>query len=772
MTENPVPAQFEEEIRAAFATLPANPEFVNRLHADLMQTARSKRYQPRRPWYRPRAWFVGLVLVAFTLAIAVIIGPQRVSAAIRRLFGYIPGVGIIDPSAPIRVLVQPVSVSKDGVSITVSSATLTADKTHIDYRVFGVAREAYPSDENTSGCMEREGLRLPDGTFLRPHNQDLAPVPAGVNQAVFVLPCIPGTLAGKAPANWEIPLRFAPAPASLTVMPVIELPASPASRQNTPTPGLQPATTEPSPPAKETVPLSNPPLVNPVSIRQVIETKDGYILIGAFTPPAAPDSWFQQTGGVEITDATGKKIGYDYPNDITLPVSGNEEQGGGWAVQFRNRGVTYPITIRFAGETLSRPDPNATAEVEFDAGPAPKPGQKWEIHQDIKIAGYSVQLVRVSYIDARSGYTFDFQLEPRVHSIGVAIAGQPASGGGGGGDDETKPGAFSVSLSFARLPAGKLKIVLSHLVLRGNAQTWQAEWSPASPKAGGSAVDQTEPGLCLTADALTRPGSLPAGGGGKALLYQSLNGSDQWGIGLVDLNHGTKLATIPGAVPGTTLSPDGNQIAYRGEDGIHIYDLPTGKERILKDAAGGYDLHWSPDGQRIAFISPNADRVQEIHTDGNELRTLSRAAYASIIGWDPNGETLYLNVPYIGSGTWEVVALNRLSGAADNRFTLENAARKAPIAVISPDGQWIAYRGQAQGSLHWIRVNGKDARQLGDDPTVAISGLTWSASGQLGVSLANPTTGKTTRLVILQPDGCRIDGLIEIEGDLVGLILP
>ena len=117
----------------------------------------------RKPFILRPVWLGLTTFVIMLIAVTLIIGPQRVYAEVRRLLGYIPGVGLVDSSAPIRVLAEPVEQTRDGVTITVTSAVLTADRTHIEYRVFGVPRDAYPTSEDVSGCMQQEYLRLPDG---------------------------------------------------------------------------------------------------------------------------------------------------------------------------------------------------------------------------------------------------------------------------------------------------------------------------------------------------------------------------------------------------------------------------------------------------------------------------------------------------------------------------------------------------------------------------------------------------------------------------------
>ncbi len=57
-----------------------------------------------------------------------VIGPQRVYAAVLQLFGYIPGVGIVDQNSPIRLLAEPVSITRDGITVSVNQVVLTGNR--------------------------------------------------------------------------------------------------------------------------------------------------------------------------------------------------------------------------------------------------------------------------------------------------------------------------------------------------------------------------------------------------------------------------------------------------------------------------------------------------------------------------------------------------------------------------------------------------------------------------------------------------------------------
>ena len=158
--------EFEEKIRKSFQIPEARSEFIMKLQSKLesMETgkpARNSTFRNLRP-----AWTIGIVLVMLVILASVIIGPQQVLAAIGRLFGYIPGVGIVDEDQAFRVLAEPVSVTRDGVTITITDVLLTDKKTVVLYSIEGVKWESFSHDENVHGCISMPELRLTNGKNL------------------------------------------------------------------------------------------------------------------------------------------------------------------------------------------------------------------------------------------------------------------------------------------------------------------------------------------------------------------------------------------------------------------------------------------------------------------------------------------------------------------------------------------------------------------------------------------------------------------------------
>jgi hypothetical protein len=735
---------FEEKVRAAVNVPAPRDEFIQDLWTRIAPGSEATPARGVRRIQLSFAW-IGLAIVFAALMITtLIIGPMRVYAAIRGLLGYIPGVGIVDQSAPIRVLAEPVSQTREGITITVTSATLTADRTHVEYRIFGVPRSAYPNSEDVHGCFGSDYLLLPDGTRLE-RMQDYPPVPADVPHALLVIPCIGETLPGTVPENWALPLRFVPAPADMTVMPVIELSPSPeVTAEVHSTPGVS--------------------LGAPVIFDQVIETADGYILLGQFQPSVGQGEWAQMTGMPLMHDATGARVSYTIPNDLQPPEVNDGLGGYGFAFQFKAAGLTYPLGITFPGVVIGPADPAARVQIEFDAGAYPQPGQEWPLNQQIELAGHMLTLVSIS-TDARNGYSFKFESGEEVYSVSVEIEGHAANGGGGGGEMGVTGGTFYTSLDYLEMPTGKLTVNVLNMVLVKDRLTWEGEWSPSAPRT--DLVDVTpQPGLCLTADDIAGLPLAPADLAGRALAYEPLAGSESWGMVLYDLASGARRVLVADAARGA-LSPDGTQLAYTGVEGLHILNLDTAAEKVIQLASAGYDLHWSPDGMQIALVGSSAEGIYIVRTDGSGERPVSNASYASVIGFSPDGARLYLAVMYTGGSAWMVRVVDLASGMVQDLTTIENGSYKMLAARISPDEEWIAYRGRDNSSLYVMRTDGSGMHVIMEQPALAISGVEWTASGWLGVSLIDGDQQQRT-LLIVKPESCQAYRL-RAQGDLEGL---
>jgi hypothetical protein len=743
---------FEDKVRAALSVPGPTTAAIERIEIRLLERSGRQpeaiRHGPTgisvSALFRRRSWVVAIGILLLLLAALGAIGPQRVMAAFRQLLGYIPGVGIVDQSVPIRVLAEPVSLTRQGVTVTVTSAVLTGDRTLVEYRIFGVPRAAYPDREDVVGCSEPEYLRLPDGTRLE-LSADFPSVPGDVNEAVFVLPCIPNTLPGKAPEDWELHLSFIPAPADLPILPVVELSPSPV-------------------PAVE---VGATPFVfqgEGVTFDRVIETNEAYILIGRFQPSILAGEWVQVTD-VQIRDASGRQVPYTSPPDIQPPNVESVSGGFGFVYAFNGADLSFPLTVAFSGATIHPADPTATATFEFDAGPNPQPGQEWVLNRELDPGGHHLTIVSVT-ADSRPGYSFKFSTGSDVYGASVNIEGTNPVGGGGGGSGGLSGGALSADLAYTELPTGRLRVTVSNLAVIGDSLTWSGAWSPTPPRTDWPATPTSEPGACVISGSPDEQAPAPANlSAGLALTYEPLDAST-WGLVLRHIDGSTMSLQVPDRTWGT-LSPDGTELAYPSPDGIHVMDLATRGERVFEGGHGGYNLSWSPNGKQIAFVSDTADGVYVIGLDGGPRRQVSDQAYASVAGWSPDSTRIYVAIPFTGGSAWKMRQIDAATRTWMDLFTIENGTAKFLSPAVSPDAQWLAYRGSDNSSLYLVRMDGTDMHLI----MTGVGQVVWSRSGWMGVTTLASDPDQL-RAILLRPETCQAFALPGLRGYLWGLQVP
>jgi hypothetical protein len=245
---NPSP-DFEEKVRKAMAVSEPSPAFINRLHADLLALPVKR---------QNRLMFSPVWAIAVAVVIVVILSAPTVVTAFERLFGYVPDVGLVENTGNLRLLSEPVSITRDGVTLTITNVYVYEDHVEVVYDVSGITPsndgwQASDAQENpTAFCggveigapMNKDGearLKLPDGTMLErdctgqfPQNVFAmkpvyqASVPADVNRMTLVLKCIPQARLGAVPENWEVPFDLKTVPASEVVgEPVIKVESTP-----------------------------------------------------------------------------------------------------------------------------------------------------------------------------------------------------------------------------------------------------------------------------------------------------------------------------------------------------------------------------------------------------------------------------------------------------------------------------------------------------------------------------------------------------------------
>jgi len=174
------------------------------------------------------------IVVVLALLTVLIAGPKNIYAAILNLLSYIPGIGFVETD---RVLVEPVTIERDGIIITVQNMVVTEEETVLVYYVqnkpTGELREYCEAQKvldprfNCTMSEPEYGLREYDGkiyqgqpdsghTIQKTDGTDwigrviFPPLPVNVMQVDFLIDVLLHMFPGMAPEDWVIPLSLQP----------------------------------------------------------------------------------------------------------------------------------------------------------------------------------------------------------------------------------------------------------------------------------------------------------------------------------------------------------------------------------------------------------------------------------------------------------------------------------------------------------------------------------------------------------------------------------
>ena len=767
--------EFEEKVRAAVPVPVPDAAFVNRLRSKLAAKAAGrksqlKRFTPRPAWQ----WALGVLVVMLIAFLA--LGPQRVLAAVRGLFGYIPGVGIVSQESPLRILAEPVTVKRDGITLTVTQAVLSADKTVLFVKIEGVPANAYPTGE-AGGCFGKVDLRLPDETLLEggfisggnwtsfESRLEYGAIPTHVNDAVLLVACIGGTMPSALPENWEITLRFVPAPPDMTVAPVIEL-STPA------------VTNAPAAGVTRTPVLSNTMTLNGITLtlEKFVEVEGGYQLYGSLdlsgvTLPA--QGYFNMMAVIEMNDVDGNRIPFEAvqsePQDNTV----YDPNKVAWIYRTNQKAFAAPLTLNMSWvEMQIAPQ----IPFELDLGPNPQIGQTWEINRDLTFEGHTVRLLSAQLVmsdDPQWASSLKFIYENKEGGIFIYLMDDvpqkpliEVMGGGGGGGPLT--GIKSAWMNYGEIPSGLHRFTISASIPYRINGSWQVVWNPPSTT---EPIPTSTPEACLTSEKWEQIKSqhetLPASFSGKILFTTDAMPPDI-NVFIANLDGSDSHGLVSDYYP--SLSPDGTKLLFSTDTGLSIFDINSGQITALEGLWGGMSNIWSPDGTRFLLTNP-PDGLYVVNADGTGLQKIETGSVrVNPIGWLPDNQTVVYGAQ-VGDiyNLYEHVfeTYNLQTGETKSLFPI---TIKTPIGSISPDGQWIAFNARLfgadlDGAVFISRLDGSERKLVAMlDDTLAFHPI-WSPDGQwLIVSVVEPY--KPSRPVLVNPFTCQVVPLPAYGGEV------
>jgi hypothetical protein len=654
------------------------------------------------------------------------------ASAMRKILGFIPGIGMVDQSTPLRVLSEPVVATRDGFTVTVESAVLDSEHTILTYKVEGPFESAsHLQGELNDACFAGAELRLPDGTaYTAPgrfpdttwengyRQQNTYPaIPADVKQVSLFLPCLHARLAGQGPENWELALNFALASA--------ELPLYPVSGQTTATP------------ASTSQPINTPETEQTLAgihllLENVIPLPDGQLVLTRLDWRDNPkvNAVDISPEDIKIFDANGQEVVSEQNFDAIDPNESYEQNRPlGYKTSFAaTRLVVNAIQIYYS----------SNLEFTFDPGPNHLAEQTWVLNKDIELDGRTLRIISITIAEFNGNASMSFEMES---SDGIMDAGvydsnhPPRSGGGSMGDGISPIQSFSNGFNYeGGLPEGPITLQVTGYAIRMPGR-WELAWPPAQAPSTSLVPSAPTQAACLSEEtwkaAMLNPRPIPAELNRK-VIYEKYDINP--GLYTMRLDGSEEQALLENASM-AAISANGSQLVYKGADGLYVYNLASGLSQHLPDTdlnLIGSTPFWSPDGTQIGFTAmPEGSFLPNIYLvrlDDSPVYTIKNGRQGNfILGWMKDGRILYITMADDGP-------LLKLFNPKDETDTaLFSVPSTGTNITLSPDekrfaADWLSENGNTS-TLYVFTLDGSQRKpllELNHESNAYLQNLLWA----------------------------------------------
>jgi len=503
---------FEKDIKQSYRLPDADPAFFNRLEAKLQAYQPNPEAKTKPSFHFARGWAYAMAAFLLMGVMVLAIGPSKVLAQIQAVFGFVPNVGLVDTSSPFRQLAEPVSETRDGVTLDIKSGFLSADGTIITYAMSDLPVEIKSTRFGDPECFTPAYLILSDGSKIEAAGSSGGPtpdgsyansirfsdpVPANFNQATLVFPCLEGTVRGKGPEDWQFALTFKPAPENLAVYPATLIPSQ-AQIENPVLATVEPAT---QPRTETGIPVMPAMIVDgdrqeEMVVLSVVEKPDSYWVTWAY--PDKSDDGIQRNG--YLYEQPFNPVLYD-ANGRELPVPDHETQLELWEYEdsLRNQlsdqegllydstlhtfvvpksGILYPVYARQNVYERSFPEKEEYVDVEFDGSKVQASDKPVEINREIQIGSVKFTLNAIGK-NQFGGYSFLFDgTEGNVVQCQAGLVGYTTNMGGSSSFNPDDPFHFKQAEMYSQIPTGMLTVRVSQPAVLGKMISFIGSWSP------------------------------------------------------------------------------------------------------------------------------------------------------------------------------------------------------------------------------------------------------------------------------------------------------
>jgi serine/threonine-protein kinase len=192
---------------------------------------------------------------------------------------------------------------------------------------------------------------------------------------------------------------------------------------------------------------------------------------------------------------------------------------------------------------------------------------------------------------------------------------------------------------------------------------------------------------------------------GAAFFALISSGSNQFAqqrqLGFADFTGKvTPLRHVPISIFGARIAPDGKRVAYRSDGAVWIADLFSEAPPRRLTTEPGEGPIWSPDGERIAFISifKGMEALYWRRSDRSGTAELLADRARAPESWAADNQSftfITLVGPAGDAGDYDIWSYSIRDKKASPLIVIPKSAQSG--SRLSPDGRWIAYESNESG---------------------------------------------------------------------------
>ncbi len=399
------------------------------LSSRILQSVRKE----NRKIMKSRFVIAGVCVIA--LVVVLLFTVPGVATAMKRLLGYVPNIGIVEDSTPMRILKEPVQYSHGDTTITVMQGVSDTLHTTLVYQAENIpASPAATEVEISQMCHQQPELLLPDGSRLQGQAETgnywisgfnrrvvYPALPENVYSIKLVFACLEQTAISPDTQGWEIVLDFVDAPADMAVYPLVEFP--------TPTP-LPTASGTEDPTLQEPAADNYQSDVNLV-VEQYLQTDENLVLFGTMDSKSGQARIeLLDSSAIHLTDSSGKDI--PLMEDHSLANPDNKKYSNTsiqWAYVTAGDIAPGPATLTVDSVWIFL---NEEVQFTFDPGENPQPDQEWILNQTVLVADREIVIQSVRMNSKGDGLSFNINVPEDVVGMNVMDLEHQLTPGGGG----------------------------------------------------------------------------------------------------------------------------------------------------------------------------------------------------------------------------------------------------------------------------------------------------------------------------------------------------